>query len=266
MEEGASSMDEQEREAQQHALHARRVEVTNLIADQLGETQKEPRALLYRVVKKIGPETALAFLQKTHEVEEAGGLLRYDGSRRTPGGTFFHLVTTDEGLRERVERLFPISKKKERQGEQAQRRVPPPPIITGPPLSWADRVAALSEIGTAEKGTINTVKITVIGRPGKVIERATCVLMSMKTSKVPSLPKGLPAPDIAATTYTVYIANKQWRKVAAALEDPDDILIIEGYPQLDLKTNSIAVFATNTTTKMLQMATKQAQQQKAQEV
>jgi molybdopterin-guanine dinucleotide biosynthesis protein len=54
---------------------------------------------------------------------------------------------------------------------------------------------------------------------------------------------------------------KQWNKVAEAIQDPEDVLIVEGYPQLDLETRSIAVFATNTTTKKLQMAQKQAQKE-----
>jgi molybdopterin-guanine dinucleotide biosynthesis protein len=56
----------------------------------------------------------------------------------------------------------------------------------------------------------------------------------------------------------VYIAAKQWRKVASAIRDPEDVLIIEGFPQLDAQTSSIAVFATNTTKKKLQQAQRQA--------
>jgi molybdopterin-guanine dinucleotide biosynthesis protein len=47
--------------------------------------------------------------------------------------------------------------------------------------------------------------------------------------------------------------------VASAIADPEDVLIVEGFPQLDPETSSIAVFATNTTTKKLQGAQRQAQ-------
>ncbi len=104
-------------------------------------------------------------------------------------------------------------------------------------------------------------KITLIGRPGKVIDRGTCVVTTMQTTKIPSLPKGLPTPPDASTTYTVYIASKQWRRVEEALKDQEDVLIVEGFPQIDTQTSSIAVFATNTTTKKLQMAQRQAQAQ-----
>jgi hypothetical protein len=103
------------------------------------------------------------------------------------------------------------------------------------------------------------VKITVIGRPSKIIDWGTCVVTSLQSNKVPSLPEGIPAPANAATTYTLSIASKQWRRVAEAMKDPEDALIVEGFPQLDAQTGSIAVFATNTTTRKLQQAQRQIQ-------
>jgi hypothetical protein len=84
-------------------------------------------------------------------------------------------------------------------------------------------------------------------------------MTSMRAKAAPSLPKGLPTPPSTPTNYVVYIASEQWRKVAEAIKDPEDVLIIEGFPQLDPETSSIAVFATNTTTKKLQMAQRQVQ-------
>src|SRR6266699_40753 len=51
--------------------------------------------------------------------------------------------------------------------------------------------------------------------------------------------------------------EKQWRRVAEAMKDPEDTLIVEGFRQLDAQTGSIAVFATNTTTRKLQQAQRQ---------
>jgi molybdopterin-guanine dinucleotide biosynthesis protein len=56
-----------------------------------------------------------------------------------------------------------------------------------------------------------------------------------------------------ATKYAVYIASKQWKKVEEAIKDPEDTLIIEGFPKTDPEVSAIAVFATNVTTKKLQM-------------
>jgi hypothetical protein len=57
----------------------------------------------------------------------------------------------------------------------------------------------------------------------------------------------------------VYIASKQWKKVEEAIKDPEDSLIIEGFPKIDQEMSAIAVFASNVTTKKLQMAKKQPQ-------
>jgi hypothetical protein len=221
-------------------------QVEQTIAEQSGESEAEPLQLLHKVVKKLGPEQALAFLKETQEVEAQGGLLLPDGSRRrTPGGVFFYLVRT-KGPKP-VRFLF-----WQRKQEQSVASPQSPP----PALTWADRIAVLDEIGIA-KGAASTVKITVIGLPGKIIDRGTCMVTSLQSGKVQSLPKGLPTPPNAATTYTLYIASKQWRRVAEAMKDPEDTLIVEGFPQLDAQTGSIAVFATNATTKKLQQAQRQ---------
>jgi molybdopterin-guanine dinucleotide biosynthesis protein len=86
----------------------------------------------------------------------------------------------------------------------------------------------------------------------------------MQANKVPALPKGLPVPPAVTTNYVVYIAAKQWKNVAGVVKDEEDVLIVEGFPQLDAKTNSIAVFATSVTTKKLQATKRQQQQQAAQ--
>jgi len=79
--------------------------------------------------------------------------------------------------------------------------------------------------------------------------------LSMVTTKTPSLPSGLPTPADAGTTpYIVYISTKQWKKVASVLEDKEDTLILEGYPQLDAQTKSIAVFVTSAKTKKTEQA------------
>ena len=64
----------------------------------------------------------------------------------------------------------------------------------------------------------------------------------MESNKVPALPKGLPTPPAAPTKYTVYISSKQWKKVAEAIRDPEDVLIIEGFPTIDTQASAIAVF------------------------
>ena len=226
---------------EQPTIATTRDAVEQTIAEHLGETEPEPLQLLRKVVKKLGPEQALAFLEETQEIEAQGGLLLPDGSRRrTPGGVFFYLVRTKAP---KLVRFLFWQQKQEQSSASPQS---PPPAFT-----WADRIAVLDEIGVA-KGAASTVKITVIGHPSKIIDRGTCVVTSLQSNKVPSLPKGAPTPPNAVTTYTLYIATKQWRRVADAMKDPEDALIVEGFPQLDAQTGSIAVFATTATTKKLQ--------------
>lgn len=261
---------------EQQALHTQRIETAKLISDQLGETEEEPQRLIYRIVKHLGVDSSRAFLQRTHEVESAGGLMLPDGSRhRTIGGVFFYLVR-HETSPEISRLIFPPAYKRKRQLQQPEkaqvdqqnastRSTSTSQFAASAGFAWEDRLAILSELRTQERGEVRTVKVTLIGRPGHVVEQGQCVVTTMQQGeKIPSLPKGLPLPDqIEPTTYSIYIALKQWRakKIAEALQDPDDILIIEGFQLLDKKMPGIiSVFASNVTTKLLQAAQKQAQQ------
>jgi hypothetical protein len=102
-------------------------------------------------------------------------------------------------------------------------------------------------------GEATSVKLTVIGRPAQVLERGDVTIIALRGEKVPSLPKGLPAPT-QPTNYAVFIAKKQWQKVAQAAQNPQDLLIVEGYPTVDPRFQGITVLATQATTKQLQQA------------
>jgi hypothetical protein len=68
-------------------------ETAQQIAEALGESDESPRTQITAIVKILGAEGALALLAQTQKVEEAGGLLVPDGTRRrTPGGVFFLLA------------------------------------------------------------------------------------------------------------------------------------------------------------------------------
>src|SRR5918997_91023 len=97
------------------------------------------------------------------------------------------------------------------------------------PPSAPPSAVLITEIPNAT-GEARTVKITLVGRPGRIIAKQGYIMTSMEHSKIPSLPKGLPAPPTKPTTYTVYISTKQWQKVAEALANPEDVLIAEGIP------------------------------------
>lgn len=224
--------------------------IVQKIAEVLDETEPEPLKTIGRIVKVLGEARALALLDETLKIEADGGMLTEDGSqRRTKGGVFFRLAKTRTTGRERGLIFIP--------------KHPPAPKEKPQPLSPEEWLAASNEALKLVKGEISKVKITVIGRPGRVIEKDEVVLISMQNTKVPTLPSGLPTPPGEPTTYLVYIAQKQWRKVKDSLnQNADDKLIIEGYPVLDKRIGqggALTVYAQSTTTKLLEQAKREQQ-------
>ena len=225
------------------------------IAQELGETQPVPLAQIRRIVQRLGPDAALAFLQEAQQIEAQGGLMLPDGSRRrTPGGVFFFLVRQRITPEDRAV-IFPGWPK---------RAKPPAPRTSTSSVPAAPPAAPVVPPETLPNlsGEVRTVKITLIGRPGPITTSPTgTITTTMHSRSVPSLPRGVPAPPPTPTPYTVYIAPKQWAKVAAALGNPEDVLIVEGFPAADPARPGITVYATNVTTRQLQQAQREARQQ-----
>jgi hypothetical protein len=224
--------------------------VVQKITEALTETEPEPLKTIERIVKVLGEERALALFYETLRIETEGGMLTEDGSqRRTRGGVFFKLAKTRTTGRERGLIFIP--------------KHPPTPKAKPQPLSPEEWLAVSNEALNLVKGEISKVKITVIGRPGRVIEKGEVVITSMQNTKAPTLPSGLPAPPSEPTTYLVYIAQKQWRKVKDSLnQNADDKLIVEGYPVLDKRIGqggTLTVYAQSTTTKLLEQAKREQQ-------
>ena len=221
------------------------------IAAQLSETNPVALAQLKAIVEAVGEDETRAWLAETLTIEDQGGMQTKDQKRRrTPGGIFLHLARGK--LPKKVRRqIWPHPNKRKSKAGQSQK-------AASPPFRWEERLDIFTELKPTP-GEAKTVKITLIGRPGKVIDKGQVMLTTMQSTKPPSLPKGLPKPPEKATTYIVFIAAKQWRKVAESIKDPDDSLIIEGYPIFDERLKTVAVFAQNTTTKLIQRAKREAQ-------
>jgi len=217
------------------------------IAAQLGETQYVPFAQISRVIERVGPEVAQALADEAVALAAAGGMLTPDGIPRTVGGIFFFLVRqrVDPALLKEIF-LKPAAK---RHLQQEQRRInpdapqpPKPPRKLAPAVNpesalpafqWVDKAAIYTVLRTA-KGQAQTVKITLIGRPGRVVEKQDLVITMMTQTQAPtSFPKGVPQPPSTPTDYTIYIATKQWNKVAEAMKNPEDKLIVEGFAAFD---------------------------------
>jgi hypothetical protein len=239
-------------------------EVAAMIADALGETEVTVRQNIGLIVRALGRTQARQMLNHSLQAEEHGGLMTTDGSRRrTVGGIFFHYVYT-MGISKPGKSLprpqNPNQKAKKPDAQAVKAKSPQnaskTPVMA---FSWDDRIAAIQE-AEKEKGNASTVKITLIGRPGNVLDKGQFIITVMESTKAPSLPKGLPTPSGVATKYAVYISTKQWNKVKEVVQDPEDVLIVEGFPKADAEVKAIAVFATNVTTKKLQAGKRQAEQ------
>jgi hypothetical protein len=207
------------------------------LVDPIAAALNEPNLpLLRQVVTIIGIERTNEFLRQTLEIEASGGQMIQSGKRRrTAGGVFFHLVRTNLSGAERRQIWTTPS---EARPQNATSPLTPP--------TWEEAkqliVQAIKQIGEAK-----TVKLTLVGRPGKVVEQESCVVVSMKGKEPPSLPKGLPSPPTSgAITWVVFIAKKQWGKVKESItNNPNDQLIIEGWPGVDPKRGMAIVLATN---------------------
>jgi hypothetical protein len=99
------------------------------------------------------------------------------------------------------------------------------------------------------------VKVTLIGRPLKVVQQKECVVVSLKGKEPKNLPKGLPpVPEGSAITWAVFIVTKQWNRVKESIEaNSDDQLIIEGYPIVG-KGGIAAVMTTNCRSVLMERA------------
>ncbi len=226
------------------------------IAEQLGETDTTPRRQIWRILHTIGPERTQAFVEQTLEIEANGGMILPDSSRkRTLGGVFFRLVR-DQVSEDERRTIWPYPTWKERKQREKTQAAPAPPQL--PAFQWEQADEVIAEV-FKHPGEATTVKVTLIGRPGEIVERQGVIILGMKSTTIPSLPKGLPAPPEQPTNYLIFVSQKQWKKVADAIKNPADKLIIEGYPTMHPKFAGITVYATQMTTTLLQAAKREQQ-------
>lgn len=229
------------------------------ITQTLGETAKLPQGQVGRIVRCCGSEQALAWLAEAQKVAASGGLATADGTRpRTLGGIFFKIVRDAlraNGQDDHFNQIFRYRHQRAAKSHAVSTKATPALVVP-----WSERGAQIIA-AAALPGKVNKVKVTLIGRPGKIIAKPDFTLLQMKHSGgLPAVPKGIPLPaQVPETTYIVYIGAKQWRGVAEAIKQPDDVLIVEGSQFYDKEFEAIAVFATNTTTRTLQQAKRQAQ-------
>ncbi len=149
------------------------------IAGQLGETEEEPIRQIRREVRILGEHRVRTVVGRALDVEAAGGMMRADGSqKRSLGGVFFILMRDDVGRKD-FYRIFKGGQQQRPHGPGAAART------TTVPFDWTTFSASATE-AMSEAGEATTVKLTVIGRPGKIVERGDVALVAMRSEKVPS--------------------------------------------------------------------------------
>lgn len=133
--------------------------VVDTLAATLAESEKRPLEQLRMVVDCLGSEKALQLLAQTEQIEQGGGMLVPDGSRRrTPGGVFFalarkHLSNKD---RHRIFGVPPAPQSRatvEEAPPQSSRRPIAPPrrrFVEVSAIPRARPVMAHGEVGPAE--------------------------------------------------------------------------------------------------------------------
>jgi hypothetical protein len=235
---------------------------------------QEPNIWLIRsVAAMLGMEAVETIFQRTQAIEAAGGMMTKQGDRRrTSGGVFFLLAREQMTARQRrkVFGLPPnplnINKQPKSTTPSAQSTPPTPPAppkLQPPTLEQAVALLRATLSIDPQKRGIAVMKTTIIGRPKQIKKLDTCTLVVLGQKAPPAMPKGLPpVPDTSKAAIAVFVANKQWEKVEAALkEDPTDEAIIEGYPVNDPKNQLTGVWAQSCTSKNLQRAKRAAQTQ-----
>jgi hypothetical protein len=226
-----------------------------LTVDHLAQVLQEPnRPLLAQVLRTLGQDRCAAILAETLTCEANGGMLTRDGTRRrTPGGVFFQLVKDRVTPQERP-RLFP-----QPAPQHGQRPSPGQP----PALTWDEARSLMQTLTTEPPGEVRTMKLTLIGRPGKIETRGQAVVFRMQGKPPGALPRGLPpVPAQAPLTWNVLVALRQWNRVKDSLAaHQEDQLIIEGYPLM--QGTQPVLLAQSCVSMLQQRAQKQAQQQQA---
>lgn len=228
----------------------------------LNETQRQPMTQIKQIIEHLGSDFAYEMLNKTQEIDSRGGMMLGDGSRpRTIGGIFFLLVREwlqAEGQIDMLKQIFPHRRIIPPGSFSDRPRPPQPPPL--PAATWEDRGPLITEV-LQEQGQANNIRVTLMGRFLKVVERQRFTIVTMKQiERLTSLPRGLPAPEkVFQTIYVVFIGSRQWRRLKQALANPEDVAIIEGTQFYDPEYRTLSVLAINCTTRFMEQERREEQ-------
>jgi hypothetical protein len=214
------------------------LETAKQIAKLLDEKESHTLWHILKIVKALGETQAMTLVNQALEIEANGGMMVPDQSRRrTPGGIFFHLVSTS-GQPLEGQTLKQTASQKRSPDQQ-------PGSCPTLPLQWEDRGAVLHDLQTAPA----TPTITLRGTIRQSVVKGAYIVGVLQSAETPSIPKGLPERPKSKTSYRIFMSAKQWKTIAPTLADAEDQLLLEGYPQINLQTGTVDVFVMKVTSK-----------------
>jgi len=216
----------------------------------LSETKRAPIKQIKKIIQYCGTDFARQVYKDTLQVEANGGMrLVKEERRRTIGGVFFFLAR-EKLSEEQRQVIFPPFKNY----QKANSRTP----LGIPLLNWKERIAIVETLKN-DQGEMKSMKVTLSGRPGSIEKRGEVVVTTMTDIPLPqNIPRIIPRPPNASTLYTVYIWTKQWEKIEESMADPADIMLLDGVCAFDPETNSLAIFAANVYSELLNAKAKEA--------
>ena len=210
------------------------------IAAQLDETHEGPVKYIIKLVFRFGPARIQKLYDKAVVRHAAGDMLTRAGVPRTVGGVFFRLGRRLRGGALRRPRPPRIPR-------------PVPPPVARPVFAWDERLPLVAGLA-AQEGAVFEVKVTLIGRPGATVQHKDCVLTTFQPTRGPTLPRGLPTPPLPPMRYVVYMALAHWQAVVTRLDDPDTVLVIDGWATYDPALQGLAMFAMHVRAELSQTA------------
>ncbi len=132
------------------------------------------------------------------------------------------------------------------------------PTHRNEPFRWEERLHVLKG-AFGSPGAVSRLTIEVRGRPHRIQQEQHVRIVELKKQPIAELPSGFPAAVLNyQTIYTLYIAEKQFKKLDSALRDSNEVLIAEGYPILHKRDNGISVLVAYATTRSHRIAQKKA--------
>jgi hypothetical protein len=216
------------------------------IARQLGERDRVAVECIRRIADLIGMDGAQALVDQARRINANGGMVTHDGRRRrTLGGIFFFLFNQSATPEQRRDILRLQAHLKSE--IDLRKRLKTPFIGRLGSLSAPvdlDDARRLARKLAGSAGKTLSMKIRIVGRPGKIERRDGLVVFQMRDSAAPpKLPKVLPPLPDAPQTYVVYMAAKHWLRVAPEVEKDDCPLTIEGAAAFDPQLGTLVIYA-----------------------